>query len=254
MLLRSLFIIVCLLASAVAGAQVASTLRVGMSPDYPPLQYYEDGLIVGIEADNAPAVSGILGRRVQLVPMAFDQLLPALERGEVDVLMSGLSVTAVRSARVAFTDAYLRVGQMAIIHRDRIARFAQPWAIYREGVRVGVIPESTAAAFAARKLPEAAVSFYDNVQQSFAALREDRIDLFLHDATTSWQLANDDANQDLISTYAPLTEEMLAWAVRRDDSTLRENLNRALALMRANGTLAYILDRWIPVQVEVHSQ
>lgn len=246
-LLRSLLVF-CLLVACNVQAQ---TLKVGLSPDYPPLQYREEGRIVGIEPDNARAVGKILGREIQLVPMPFGQLLPALENGRVDVVMSGLSVTAARSERVAFTEPYLRVGQMAILHLDKAARFAQPWAVYREGVRVGVEPETTGDAFARRQLPDAQLSYFEAPEAAFAALRADRIDLYIHDAPTSWQLANDSRNSDLISQYSPLTEEMLAWAVRKDDPQLQGDLNRALDLMRSNGTLSYILSRWIPVQVEV---
>jgi polar amino acid transport system substrate-binding protein len=82
-------------------------------------------------------------------------------------------------------------------------------------------------------------------------LRSDQIDLYLHDAPTSWQLATRDDNEDLISLYTPLTEEMLAWAVRPGDTALALELNRALAEMRSGGILEYILNRWIPVQIEV---
>jgi polar amino acid transport system substrate-binding protein len=44
---------------------------------------------------------------------------------------------------------------------------------------------------------------------------------------------------------------MLAWAVRKGDDALAGELNRALAKMKASGTLRYILNRWIPVTVEV---
>jgi ABC-type amino acid transport substrate-binding protein len=44
---------------------------------------------------------------------------------------------------------------------------------------------------------------------------------------------------------------MLAWAVRKDDDALLAELNRALGLMKQNGSLRYILNRWIPVTVEV---
>ena len=45
---------------------------------------------------------------------------------------------------------------------------------------------------------------------AFDALREDKIDLYVHDAPTSWQLANSGKNDDMISLYRPLTEEQLA--------------------------------------------
>lgn len=229
----------------------AGSLRVGMSADYPPLHFKQDGKFYGIEVDSAMAVGRMLGRRVELVQMPFDELIPALVAGKVDVLMSGMSVTAERSKQVRFTDAYLRVGQMSIMHKDKVGRFSQPWAVYREGVRVGVEPGTTGEAFAERDLQDAVVKRYRNPDAAFNGLRNDEIDLYIHDAPTSWQLANGKDNQDLISLYTPLTEEMLAWAVAQDDEILAQELNESLAVMKANGSLQYILNRWIPVTVEV---
>ncbi len=145
----------------------------------------------------------------------------------------------------------MRMGQMAIMHKDKVARFAQPWSVYREGVRIGVEPGTTGAAFAAEQLKDALVSFYENAEAAFQGLRKDEIDLYIHDAPTSWQLATAQKHNDLISLYSPLTDEELAWAVRQDDGALAAELNRALTLMKGNGTLRYILNRWIPVTVEV---
>ena len=247
---RSLLLFIFLLIGA-GGALAAEALRVGFSPDYPPLVYKQDGRVVGIEADNARAVGEILARPITLVELPFEQLIPALAAGRIDVIMSGLSATAQRSKQVAFTDAYLRVGQMAILHKDKVARFAQPWSIYREGVRVGVERGTTGDAFAQRELKDAKISYYDDSAAAFEGLRRDEIDLYAHDAPTSWQRAQSMENDDLISLYAPLTEEMLAWAVRLEDAALAAELNQALALMKSNGTLQYILNRWIPVKIEV---
>ena len=92
---RTLFLLICLSLSAVSAW--AETLRIGMSPDYPPLAYKQDGRIVGIEADNAKAVGKVLDRQMKLIEMPFEKLLPALQAGEVDVVMSGISVTPQRS-------------------------------------------------------------------------------------------------------------------------------------------------------------
>ncbi|MEP4147757.1 MAG: transporter substrate-binding domain-containing protein [Halioglobus sp.] len=249
MLRKSLLLVCLLFASSIAVA--AGTLRVGMSADYPPLHFKQDGRFSGIEADNAKAVGKILSRRIDIVQLPLEELVPALQAGKVDVLMSGLSVTAERSQQVSFAESYLQVGQMAIMHKSKLGRFSQPWAVYREGVRIGVKAGSTGAEFARRDLPDAIVSEFENSEQAFAALRKDAIDMYIHDAPTSWQLANGMDNDDLISLYSPLTQEMLAWAVRKDDVALLGELNRALSLMRGNGSLQYILNRWIPVTVEV---
>jgi polar amino acid transport system substrate-binding protein len=229
----------------------ADILRVGVNPEYPPLVFKKEGRLVGIEPDNARAVGEIIGRKIQWVEMPFEKLIPSLLAGDIDVIMSGFSVTAARSAQVMYADSYMLVGQMAILHRDKLARFAQPWSIYRPGVRIGVEPGTTGAAFAERELKEAKIVPVQDADVAFAALREDKIDLYIHDAPTSWQLATNQDNADLLSLYSPLTEEMLAWAVRPDDAILAGELNRALSTMKANGTLQYILNRWIPVRVEV---
>jgi ABC-type amino acid transport substrate-binding protein len=240
-----------LLLLAAGAAVAADALRVGMSADYPPLVFKRDGRIVGIEADSARAVGEIIGRKIEMVDMPFERLIPALLAGDIDVIMSGLSVTAKRSEQVTFTDSYMLVGQMAILHKDKLARFAQPWTIYQPGVRVGVEKGTTGAAFAQRELPEAEIRYYPDSAAAFEGLRQDEIDLYIHDAPTSWQLATSRENSDLISLYSPMTEEMLAWAVRPDNAVLAGELNRALITMKANGTLQYILNRWIPVRVEV---
>ena len=248
MLRRLLPILLFVFSATLVNAQ---TLKVGVSPDYPPLAYLQEGQVVGIEADNARAVSEIITQQMKMVPMPFKELIPALQAGKIDVIMSGMSVTDERAKLVTFSDAYMRMGQMAIMHKDKVSRFAQPWAVYREGVRIGIEPGTTGAAFAETELKDAELAYYTDAAAAFQGLRKDEIDLYIHDAPTSWQLATSSENSDLISLYSPLTDEMLAWAVRKGDDALAGELNRALGLMKSNGTLRYILNRHIPVTVEV---
>jgi polar amino acid transport system substrate-binding protein len=234
-----------------AALAAADALKVGISPDYQPLAFQQDGRVVGIEADNARALSEIINRPMNFVPMPFDKLIPALLAGQIDVIMSGFSVTDERAQQVSFTDAYMAMGQMAIMHKDKVARFAQPWSVYREGVRIGVEPGTTGASFAETELKDAEIAYYADAAAAFEGLRKDQIDLYIHDAPTSWLLASTPENGDLISLYSPLTDEKLAWAVRKGDDALLAELNRALGLMKQNGSLRYILNRWIPVTIEV---
>lgn len=234
-----------------AMSAMATELKVGLSPDYPPLAFKQEGRVSGIEADNIQALSNLIGQEMRIVEMPFAKLMPALQAGEIDIIMSGLSVTAERAKKVLFCDPYMEMGQMAIMHRDKVARFSKPWSIYGEGVRIGVEPGTTGAAFAESDLQDAQIKHFANADAAFAGLRNDEIDLYIHDAPTSWQLATESKNADLISLYTPLTNESLAWAVGKDDTRLADEINLALAKMKANGTLRYILNRWIPVTVEV---
>jgi polar amino acid transport system substrate-binding protein len=240
-------LVMCSAASAFAG-----TIKVGVSADNPPMIFQKDGRFVGIEADNAKAVSGIIGQELKFVDMPFNKLIPALQAGEIDVIMSAMTITPERSAQVLFTAPYVDVGQMAITTTEKVSRFANAWSLHRDGVRVGVEPGTTGAAYVEKELKQAQVKNYDNAAAAFAGLRNNEIDVYIHDAPTSWQLATSNNNSDLISLYQPLTKEQLAWAVRKDDTRMADLLNKALQSMQSNGTLRYILNRWIPVTVEVH--
>lgn len=249
-MIRTLLVFFAVLLSATG--VTAADLKVGVSADYPPMAFLEQGRIVGIEADNAKAIGGIVGKELTLVNMPFNNLIPALLSGEIDVIMSAMSVTPERSKQVLFTDAFMEVGQMAIIRTEKAGQFAQPRAVYGEGVRVGVEPGTTGAQFAQSDLTDAQVKTYTDSSAAFAALRSNEIDVYIHDAPTSWELARSTQFNDLISLYKPLTHEQLAWAVRPDDERLAAMLNDALKTMKRNGSLRYILNRWIPVTVEVH--
>ena len=100
-------------------------------------------------------------------------------------------------------------------------------------------------------MPQAVVSDHTSPEQAFAALRASDIDVFIHDAPTSWRIANSGKDSDLFSLYRLLTHEQLAWAVRKDDQALLQQLNKARNALERSGKLQAIQDFWIPVKVEV---
>lgn len=232
-----------------AVALAAEDLRVGISESYPPLAFTKDGAPAGIEVELAPLVGKELGRKVVLVPMKFAALVPALEAGRVDVVMSGLSITDERATKVRFTEPYLRVGQMALIRADDLDRAVDPEGIGAPGARVGVKTGTTGEGWARQNLPKAKIVSFDTVDEGVAALRADQVDYFVHDAPTVWRFTgrSDTRDEDLAGIYRPLTTEYLAWAVQSDDEALAAKLNAALKALRADGRLQEVLDRWIPV-------
>ena len=238
--------------AAPAGWKAPAEIKVGITPNYPPLAFEREGRIVGVEPDLAEAVGKVLGSKLVLTPIAWEDLPDALTSREVDVIMSGVSVTERRKKTVAFTRPYLTIGQMALVRTDDLSRLAEPGALDRTGVRVGVQRLTTGAAYARAELNKATVVEFGSADSGIEALREKRIDAFVHDAPTVWRLTgrfDSDPSRTLAGLYRPLTKEELAWAVRRDEtSTLGAALDAALAKLRADGTLEQVLDRWITVR------
>ncbi|MFM7736234.1 MAG: transporter substrate-binding domain-containing protein [Alphaproteobacteria bacterium] len=235
-----------------AGWKAPAEIRVGITPNYPPLAFERDGRVVGVEPDLAAAVGKVLGSRLVLKPMAWEDLPDALAAHEIDAIMSGVSVTERRKRTAAFTQPYLAIGQMVLVRTDDLARLGAPGALDRTGVRVGVQRLTTGAAYAREELPKATIVEFGSADSGIEALRDKRVDAFIHDAPTVWRLTgrfDSEASRSLSGLYRPLTREELAWAVRKDEaSTLGSALDAALGKLRADGTLEEVLDRWITVR------
>lgn len=225
-------------------------LRVGISPNYPPIAFEEDGKIVGVEADLAAMLGKELPTKITLVKTDWDELWPALRDGKVDVVMSGVSITERRSEKVRFTDPYLRVGQMALVRKKDMSKLNDPNAMNSAKRKVGVEKNTTGEAYARRHLDKATIVAFDSVDAGVAAVRSGEVDVFIHDAPTVWRIVGRPPHEDaeLIGIYKPLTDEYLAWAVRKDDApTLGALLDGKIDDWTKNGELQGVIDKWIPV-------
>lgn len=225
-------------------------LKVGITPNYPPIAFRRDGQLVGVEPDLARKLGQELPTKITFVTLEWEELWPALRDKKIDVVMSGVSITERRSELVRFTDPYLRVGQMALIRKADMTKLSEPSAMNQEGRRVGVEKNTTGEAYARRHLDKATVVPFDSVDLGIAALRGGDIDYFIHDAPTVWRVVGRPPKEDpeLIGLYRPLTDEYLAWAVRKDDApTLGALLDAKIDEWQKDGELQTVIDRWIPV-------
>jgi polar amino acid transport system substrate-binding protein len=226
-------------------------LRVGLTPSCPPVVFKHDGKLVGVEVDLARELGHDLARSVELIELPWEHLIPALNRGRVDIIMSGMSITTYRQKHVSFVDPYMRISQMAIIRAEDAGRFGRPEALYNTAGRVGFATGTTGELFARANLLEAKLRPFKDAGDGIGALRSGEIDFFVHDAPTVWHLTADPSERELIGLHWPLTHEHLAWAVRKSDGALRRQLNTIVVQWKRNGRLDAILNRWITVRVEV---
>ena len=231
-------------------------LRVGINTSYPPLGFEQDGKVQGIEADFAQMLGKELGKEVRFVPLPLKDLIPALDKNRIDIIMAGMSVTEARSKKVAFCEPYARVGQMALIREQDFSKYRAANALNWPTSRVGVKAHSTGERFAKQSLGGAKVVEFNTVEDGIAALRSGEVDFFIHDAPTIWRVAGTPLKPDpeLVGLYTPLTEEYLAWAVPKSNTALKARLDELVVEWKANGKIKGVLDRWVPVRRVVVEQ
>lgn len=230
--------------------EIPRLMRVGINTGYPPLGFENNGHVQGIEADFAFMLGKELDVTIQFVPMPLKDLIPALVDDRIDIIMAGMSVTTARSEKVAFCEPYARVGQMALMREKEFAKYRTANALNWPTSRVGVKAHTTGAKFAKQSLGAAKITQFDTVDAGVAALRAGKIDFFIHDAPTIWRIVGPPLKPDpeLIGLYEPLTEEYLAWAVRKDATQLHQKLDDIVIKWKTDGQIKTVLEKWVPIR------
>jgi len=112
----SLLLWVCLLLSA---AVQAETLVVGCEKNMQPFVYEDkDGQLIGFDIDILNAITIDLGLTYTLKPMAFTQLISALQAGKIDAALSGISITSAREEKIDFSYPYFDSGLAVMVHQS----------------------------------------------------------------------------------------------------------------------------------------
>jgi len=224
-------------------AKPARALRVAVPTSSPPYAFQQGSS--GLEVDFARELAPALGRPLVLVPVEFGDLIPALRTGRADVIMAGMTVTPAREVQVAFSAPYLRSGLLAVMRREDAGRYRTVASVLGTRGGVGVVAGTTGERFARERIRLGSISVYPTADAAIRELRQGRVDLVVHDAPVGmWFVSRDEAN--FAALLAPLDDEQLAWAFRRDDDALRADVDRVLARWRGDGTRERILGRWLP--------
>lgn len=220
-------------------------LRVGMSPDYPPMIFMQEGKYAGVEADFARGLAREFMRPLLFVPMRWEQLIPALMDGKVDLIMSGMTATLARKMRIDFTEPYFTARLVAAMRAVDKGKYDSRESILQTQGSVGVIPGTTADAFVQRNMPKARRVAIAEVRHAALELKTMKIDLFISDGPAVVWLVSENEGE-LAGFWEALSEEPLAWGVRRGDREMLTAVNGILEKWKGDGTVDEVLNRWLP--------
>jgi len=229
-------------------------LRVGVSTNAPPLIYRQGKEIVGLEAELARELAKHLGKSIQFVDLKWKDQIAALLDGRTDIIMSGMSITRKRQVRISFTTPYFKTGQMALVRREDKNRYPKGFAgILGQSpvLKFGVVRATTGEKFVRQNFDQASrIRVYNTSREAMRALSTivlvNRIDILIHDGPILIMLAAEDESSKLAILPYYLTEEYLGWGIRKNDTELLASANAFIDMMKREGRLDTIVQRWIP--------
>ena len=157
-------------------------LRVAISPDFPPMEFYADGKngqdrIVGFDVTLAEYLANGLGMELEIVPMSFEACQDAVENGDVDMAISGFSWLPQRAERFNLSITYHAgdnsANQVLLTKAENAAVFSDPDAF--SGIMVGAQTASLQEWLVQQQLPGAFLLTYKDLDQGLTLLRDNTI-------------------------------------------------------------------------------
>jgi len=197
--------------------------------------------LIGFECDLADALAGKLGVKAVMVQNQWDQLIPALERGNFDIILNGLELTLDNQQRIAMSQPYYVYAQQ-ILTRKATEGLRQIEDLQHK--RVGVLSYSVAERLL-EDMGSVDVKVYPGNVESLSDLKAERVDAVLLDRPIALFYAKDDSA--LKFSGASFAVGYYGIGLLKQDATLREAINQAIAHSTVSDLLRSARD-WNPAQ------
>jgi len=220
-------------------------LRAGLSGNQPPLNMKnKSGEIIGLEVDLLEALAISMGLEASLVPMPFADLLPALEKGEVDLVISGMTITPERNARVAFVGPYVISGKSLLTKSKTIANVESVAALDLPGRTYAALHGSTSEDFVKTNLPQAKLVPTRDYDTAVHMVIDGEVDALVADypICALSVLRHPEAGLSMLVT--PFTVEPIGIALPADDPLFVNLLENYLNTLEGTGLLTQLKAKW----------
>jgi polar amino acid transport system substrate-binding protein len=225
--------------------QQTGQLRVGCTGDMPPLNMTtSDGELIGMEIELAELIADAMGVKPEFVTMPFADLLPALRSGRIDVIISGMTITAQRNLAVAFVGPYYRSGKAFLTKFKTVAAVKDPSELNSPKTRLAALKGSTSQEFVQTFIPEALLFATADYQEAVQMVIDGKVDAMLADYPICVVSLFRYPDAGLISLISRLTYEPIGIAVPATDPLLVNWLQNYLNYLEETGVIDRMQERW----------
>lgn len=214
-------------------------LVLGTSADYPPYEFHKSvngkDEIVGFDIQIAEQIAKDLGVQLEKKDMKFDGLLAALDQGNVDLIISGMTPTEERKKNVDFSDVYYTAVQTIIVRSADKDKFKT--ADDLKGKKIGVQKGAIQEEIAKKQVPGAEAVALPKISDLVLSLKSNKIDAVILESPVA--TSNLKANTDLSFSDIKLTTEDAgsAAAIKKGNEDLVKEVNKTLAKLKADKSI-----------------
>ena len=231
-------------ANSASGSAGTKELVVAMELAYPPFETKDDagnptGVSVGLMDDFGAAY----GYDVRIDNVSWDGLIPSLQTGKADCVISSMTITDERKQAVSFSDPYASA-QLAILANSG-SGIASIDDLNQPGKKVAVKTGSTGDVYATKNLPQAEIVRLADESACVTEVVQGKADGFLYDQLTIYR--NHEANPDTTTAVFIPFQDAEEWgiAVAKGNDELLSQLNEFIAQSKQNGEFDRLTEKYL---------
>lgn len=219
----------------------ANKLVIGTDATYPPMESEdENGNLIGYDIDLGKRVAESLGVVAEFKNISWDEVFGALVNGEVDIIISGVTITNERKELYDFSSAYINAG-MVIITQEANTTISSTDDLSDK--KIAVQKETTNQEEALKYTDTENVLEFDDFEAATEALIKGDADAIFSDLTNAKGIIDD--NPTLKIASAPFTDDNYGIVIKKGKPDLVEKINEVLDSLRQQGYLLFLQQKWL---------
>jgi len=225
--------------------KTAGVIKVGLMGTYAPYNFLNDNKeIDGFDADIAKEVAKRLGVKVEFAPQEFSGLIPSLQAGKIDAIISQVTITDERKQQIDFTQPYITNEVKIIVKEDNdsITKL-EDFKGKNIGVGLGTNDESYLRNDVLPQVGNFEIKTYDDVITSLQDLNAGRIDATINNLYALKPIV-DKNGYKIKAVGDAIKSDQAGIAIRKNNPEFLAALDQALTDMKADGTYNTIFQKW----------
>ncbi len=219
------------------GIQKKGEIRIGVSILPPWVMKNKEGKLIGFEIDIANQLAKDMGVKVKFKQYQWNKMIPALKKGEIDIIASGLSITAKRALEINFSQPYASSGYSLATCLSLTKDFSSIKDLNDEKIYITAVKGTVSADLARKVFPKAKLDLRETAKDATSAVVNGSVHAFISSSPVPEFIALKYPDQVDLPLKKPLLTTKEAFAIKKNNQEMLNFLNSWI--------VAHEADEWI---------
>jgi polar amino acid transport system substrate-binding protein len=222
------------------------SITVALDASYKPMEWQENGEIVGFEADLMKAIAKAMNKEVKLKNVGWNDIFDKLYAGEYDAIISSVTINDERKKSMLFSDPYYDSMPTILTTKSQKIKSAKDLTNKKVAVQKG----TTGDELISKNIANVKMVKFDNADLALNSFANKEVDAVVGDAPVLLDFAKQKADPEyvVVKDESIFAKEQFGIAVSKENQNLISDINKALAAIKANGEYQKIYDKYFKAE------